>query len=161
MLIAVEHPSPLWAYHPFATEDAAVLHPLQFAAEIGHDYKETGDGDRSFAGNYTASSGLIRNIELDLTVPVIYHLEKEKNGDGGAGDLDLRAKLGLIPEKKWRPAFTFAGSVIFPTGDANRNLGSPKTNYRALSVWTKTAGRLTAHANAAGTLSTTRETAWF
>ena len=136
-----------FAHRPFATEDAGTLDPGRFELEIGHDYIEHGDGDRSVSGTYTVNAGVLEKLEMDFTVPVTYYLRQDDLTERGLNDLTLVGKYRLLDETAALSALTAVGSVTFPTGDSDKGLGNSKTNYQLLAALTKTIGRVTMHGN--------------
>jgi len=147
-----------FAYHPLATEDAAVIDKGHYELEISQSVTEDPDENHVASGNYIPKAGLPGRTELDFTVPVIYGLryrkENEEEGgydkkasQGGFGDLELLAKWLSWSESKHIPASAVAGKVRFPSGDSRKGLGEPKASYETLYALSKTLKRLILHAN--------------
>ena len=66
----------------------------------------------------------------------------------GIGDIVLQAKAQLLHEQDWFPAVSLRAAVKFPSGDADRALGSGEIDGSIGVLLQKTLGRFTFYVNA-------------
>lgn len=145
------------AYHPLASEDAAVIDPWRFEFEISHDVLQDADENHAVIAGYVPKIGLPGRVELDLSVPVIYAYRtrkteedggyEKKTSQGGFGDLELLAKWLAREESNRLPGSALAGKIRFPSGDFERGLGEPKAGYQVLYAASKSYGAFLWHGN--------------
>ena len=90
--------------------------------------------------------------QLSFTLPYTFFDEAGRS-DSGFEDIALNYRLQALFESETMPAFAPRFSLIFPTGDKERELGSGRVGYQLNLPLSKiVSDRWTVHANAGATL---------
>lgn len=146
--LAIVFPDNVFAYRPFATEDAGVAGKGVAQIETSWDYLQWDNGDEENVLLVVPIYGATERTELSLEIPYMFHAPRGGKGHDGAGDINIVGKVNIVPEGKTYPAFTGKGMVKAPTGDAAKNLGTGDTDYGLFAAATKSVGDITCHAMA-------------
>jgi hypothetical protein len=121
---------------PFFTDDPVPV-------DLGHweinNYVAGTFAKGAFAGvlpGVDANYGAIQNVQLHLLVPIALAQSGGMSARWGLGDLEIGAKYRFIPaeEKDWWPQIAFYPFLDFPTGNADRGLGTGATHL-LLPIW--------------------------
>ena len=103
---------------PTRVEDA---YPTAFRnreLQIGPQYERTGEGDDRVLVNPRLEVGLLRNVQLGVTVPVLLGSADRT----GSGDVEVDALYNFNAEGLDLPAFSLAARAAFPTGLARQGV---------------------------------------
>src|SRR5579863_130856 len=135
-LAAALSSSASWAGPPFLTDDPVPVDRGQW--EI-NSYASGTFAKGAFAGvlpGVDANYGPIENVQLHLLVPVALAQSSGTGPQWGPGDVEIGVKYRFLPagEKDWWPQVAFYPFLDFPTGDANRGLGTGGTHI-FLPLW--------------------------
>lgn len=126
---------PLAAQLPFYTDDPAVTAPGRWHFEFFNEFDVLQlqyPNIRQNTANYKLNYGLPFNLELDVDVPYLAIFRAVGTPDAaGGGDTNLGVKWEFHKESRGSrvPALGASLYIEFPTGDANRQLGSGLTDY--------------------------------
>jgi len=126
---------PLAAQLPFYTDDPAVTGPGRWHFEFFDEFDVLQlqyPNIRQNTANYKLNYGLPFNLELDVDVPYLAIFRAVGLPDAaGGGDTNLGVKWEFHKESRGSrvPALGASLYIEFPTGDANRQLGSGLTDY--------------------------------
>lgn len=126
---------PLAAQLPFYTDDPAVTAPGRWHFEFFNEFDVLQlqyPNIRQNTANYKLNYGLPFNLELDVDVPYLAIFRAVGLPDAaGGGDTNLGVKWEFHKESRGSrvPALGASLYIEFPTGDANRQLGSGLTDY--------------------------------
>jgi hypothetical protein len=125
-----------WAGPPFFTDDPVPV-------DLGHweinNYASGTLAKGAFAGvapGVDANYGAAANLQLHLLVPMALVQSSGASAQWGLGDVEIGAKYRFIPadEKDWWPQVAFYPFLDFPTGNADRGLGTGSTHL-FLPIW--------------------------
>lgn len=121
---------------PFFTDDPVPV-------DLGHweinNYSSGTFANGTFAGvlpGVDANYGAIQNVQLHLLVPFALAQSSGQSTEWGLGDVEIGAKYRFLPadEKDWWPQVAFYPFLDFPTGNADRGLGTGATHL-FLPIW--------------------------
>ena len=140
------------AQQPFYTDDADVTakgkFQLQFATQFDVLQRSSYPSLRQNTADFALTYGLGNGVEIGLDTPVLSifnsHVASPKTAMG-IGDTTIYLKYNFLKEREgsWLPAMTANMNVRFPTGDANRQLGSGLTNYWLNAIMQKSLSKQT------------------
>jgi hypothetical protein len=159
-IIQVLSSTPVFAYRPFATEDAGVAGQGVFQTEISYDFLKwkNGDSDQTLLF-VTPIYGPTENLELSIETPFIIH-KSDARQTKGVGDINLVGKYVLFWDnyETKDPLLTFKGVVKLNSGSYERGLGRGDTEFSLSPVFYKIiTDKLTAHAQFGYTFVTDRK----
>jgi len=111
---------------PYFTDDPVPVDPGHW--EI-NNYASGTVAKGAFAGvlpGVDANYGALDNVQLHLQVPLALVQSTGVNAQWGLGDVEVGAKYRFIPanENDWWPQIAFYPFLDFPTGNADRGLGT-------------------------------------
>lgn len=111
-----------------------------------------GPDDREWALSFTQEWPVFTQAhQFSYTLPYTF-LETGGRGENGVGDIVLNYRYQALFESERMPAFAPRVSVILPTGDDDRELGTGETGYQLnLPVSKVLSERWTGHFNAGAT----------
>ena len=136
LLASALWPITCWAGPPFFTDDPVPV-------DLGHweinNYVSGTLAKGAFAGvapGVDANYGAAANLQLHLLVPMALVQSNGASAQWGPGDVEIGAKYRFIPadEKDWWPQVAFYPFLDFPTGNADRGLGTGSTHL-FLPIW--------------------------
>ncbi|HEX8920877.1 MAG TPA: hypothetical protein VF766_05340, partial [Pyrinomonadaceae bacterium] len=126
------------AQQPFVTDDADVTEKGKFHFEFSNEFDLLQPAAfpnlRQNTASFELDYGLLKNVEVDIEVPLIVIL----NARGvtqprafGPGDTRFSVKYNFVKERdgSGRPALAASFSIELPTGDATQQLGSGVTDF--------------------------------
>jgi Putative MetA-pathway of phenol degradation len=115
------------AQQPFSTEEPDVAGPRSVKLSVGVEFDalrpDDSDHDRQTTTMMRAAYGAARNLEIELSAPVIHVTNAGEPSATGYGDTSVRAKY-QVREDTNGPAVAVAFTVQAPTGDPDRDIGS-------------------------------------
>jgi hypothetical protein len=90
------------------------------------------------------------SVEMDLEWVAVVHTPDDPvfGSATDAGDVTLRTKVRLLPERRGRPCLSARFAVALPETKATKGLGPNTLRMLAQLLVSKTAGRLSLHGNA-------------
>lgn len=152
--------TPVFAYRPFATEDAGVAGKGVLQTEISYDFLKwkNGDSDQTLL-IVTPIYGPTENLELSVETPFIVHKSDGRRTEG-IGDINLVGKYVLFWDNyETKDALlTLKGVVKLNSGSFERGLGRGDTEFSLSPVMSKIiTDKLTAHAQLGYTFVTGRQ----
>ncbi len=132
--------SPVYAYRPFATEDAGVAGKGVAQLEVSWDSLEWEDGKKENNLLFVPIYGITERIELSVEIQYMFHDPKGEDvlDQDGIGDINIVGKFLLIEEGERNPAFTIKAVLKTQTGDAGKGLGSGDKDYSIVAAVSKT-----------------------
>lgn len=144
--------------HPLITDDTGTQgkgkFQLELNGEYGHDSEsEVGVSSRETGGSLETvlSAGLIDSVDLVLAVPYKWSRVKENDtvstDTDGLGDVSLELKWRFFEKNGFSLAFKPA--VSFPSGNADKGLGTGKVGYGATLIATQELDPFAVHLNLA------------
>ena len=121
---------------PFLTDDPVPVDVGQWEIN-NHSLATFAKG--AFAGvspGMDANYGAIQNVQLHLLVPFALAQSSGMRTQWGLGDVEIGAKYRFLTttEKDWWPQIAFYPFLDFPTGNADRGLGTGAT-HMFLPIW--------------------------
>lgn len=139
--------SPVYAYRPFATEDAGVAGKGVAQLEISWDHLKWDNHDKENNFLLVPIYGITDRIELSVEIPYMFHNPEsgEENSEDGLGDINIVGKFLLIEEGEKTPAFTIKAVLKTSSGDYERGLGSGDKDYSIVAAASKTIGDFQLH----------------
>lgn len=121
------------AYQAFLRETMVILNQYQQSIDLSFDYKRNEASNiansqisREFGFTTSYHLGLPKNIEMYLSVPVLwreytrqnyFEQTEDKNSNAGIGDLALGSKFILFQQKGLMPDFVGTLEIGMPTGE--------------------------------------------
>lgn len=151
--IAMFSPAVAWASHPLITDDAGTQGQGHFQLEVSGQYDHDKDDRITKTGGQTTATmtyGITEAIDLAVGVPYLWINEKSDNrlinsSENGVSDATLDVKLRFY--EKNGLSFAVKPGLSFPTGDADKGLGTGKLGYHLYMIGTKEVGAWTFLAN--------------
>ncbi len=126
------------AQQPFYTDDPSVTEPGKWHFEFFNEFDALQHPQfpnlRQNTASYKLNYGLPHNLEIDIDAPylaIFRALGSLPTTSTGVGDTNLGLKWNFHKEARnsRAPAMSVSLYFEFPTGDANRQLGSGLTDY--------------------------------
>lgn len=121
---------------PFLTDDPVPVEPGKW--EINNFSTATFAGGALFGAPFAveANYGAAENLQLHVQAPLAMATWRGAPMQFGAGDLEIGAKYRFLApdDKDWLPQVGVFPLLNFPTGDANRELGSGRA-HAFLPIW--------------------------
>ena len=149
--LALTTPRASWGARPLTTEDAGVAGKGHVQTEVGNGFTWQRGADRNYTLLLTPIYGLTNRIELSAEFPfTVLRRRSDEEGsqiETGFSDTNLVFKGLVIPEENFVPATLFKPYVKLASGDEDQGLGSGDEDVGLVSVFTKTIGQATLHAN--------------
>ncbi len=140
------------AFRPFRTEDAGISPIGFFAVETGNEFRKNNDGKDNVT-TFALTFGLLDWIETEIDVALlILRPDSGKNGFG-FGDTVILTKFKILGEKgvlydnDLFPEMVIRPSVLIPTGDEDKGLGTGKIQPGLLLVLEKNFWKVGGRAN--------------
>jgi hypothetical protein len=121
---------------PFVTDDPGTPDKGHFEINVANQYTLNRDEQSASLPSVEVNYGLTDHLELHILVPLAFDHPRGGGSVAGLGDIELGVKYRFIDEDDdgWRPAIAFAPAIQVPTGNANRDLGSGRTQA-FLPIW--------------------------
>ena len=132
--------SSAFAFRPFATEDTDVSEKGEFGIEIGNEYNSDNVNDENVT-TLALVYGLTSWLEMEMDFALIYIDPKAESSQFGLGDSVLLGKIKLLgenglfydgTESKYIPELIVQPSLLIPTGDEDKGLGSEDFEFGVL-----------------------------
>ena len=128
--------APTYAGAPFLTDDPGTADgghtEILFSGQVTHRQGDTSGNVASAQVSY----GLRDNAELHVTLPYAFDHVSGAGTNFGVGDIELGLKYRFLDEdENGTPALAFAPALNFPSGNAERGLGTSRL-HGALPLWT-------------------------
>ncbi len=147
---------PSWAAHPLITDDTGTQGKGNFQLELNGQYdwdKEDSEGvvvkSRAAEAAVTLSYGILKNIDLVVSLPYIWGREKEDDvtvyDENGIGDAALEAKWRLLEKEGF--SLALKPGISIPTGDDDKGLGTGKVGGQIFLIATEEIGSWAFHGN--------------
>jgi hypothetical protein len=147
-----------FAAHPLITDDTGTQGKGKFQVEVtgeyGHDSESELDvRSRENGGSLETvfSAGLIESVDLVLAVPYEWNRVKENgivaSDTEGLGDISLELKWRFF--EKGGFSLAFKPAVSFPSGNADKGLGTGKVGYGVTLIATQEFDPFAVHLNLA------------
>src|SRR5262249_43439649 len=92
------------------------------------------DGQSGSAPFVDANYGAFPNIHLHVLTPMLFSRPEGGPTTYGYGDTEFGAKIRFLEETDWRPQMAVYPAMDVPTGNADRGLGSGKSQT-FLPLW--------------------------
>jgi hypothetical protein len=118
---------------PFVTDDPEPTEYRHHEMYLASELLSTKDGRIStlmVEENY----GALPDLQLSIAVPYLFNNPTDHAAQQGFGDLEIGAKYRFIHETETNPMMAFYPSIVSPTGDEAKGLGSGGTQI-FLPVW--------------------------
>lgn len=127
------------ALHPLTTENTAFLGKGNRQAETWFEHTIAQDPAEFYGNNFGAvlSYGLTAKCDILFSAPW-QGWTSGGTSEGGPGDLALEGKFQVAERGGW--AFALKPGFSLPTGDADKGLGSGKSNLSLRAIVGTTAG---------------------
>lgn len=137
--------TPAWAGVPFVTDDPDTPDKGHFEINVAGQYTLNRNEQTGNIPSVEVNYGLTDHIELHILLPLAFEHPVGGASVSGLGDIELGVKYRFLDDddEGWQPAIAFAPSILVPTGNANRDLGSGRTQA-FLPIWlSKDIGKFT------------------
>ncbi len=153
---AADRPSEAIQDNSFLLEEAYNQDPgvvQHIFSLLGSVNKLPGTDDREWVASYTDEWPVFSQAhQFSYTVPYVFSDSGGEKHDG-LGDVLINYRFQLSTETATRPAIAPRLSVILPTGDEDRGLGSGSVGFQTNTALSKVLNdRWTVHANAGATV---------
>ena len=141
-----------FALPPFRTEDAGTTRRGTFGLELQNEFTKTDRGNDNLT-KLTLIYGLTDWIELDIDFPFLVLMPDRDQNEYGFGDTVVLSKLkilgegGVIGGNKIFPDLALVPSILIPTGDEDKGLGSGEIESGFLLVVEETFWNLAGRGN--------------
>lgn len=142
--------STVWAFHPLVTDDTGTLGMGKFQYELSPECacdKEKGIKTKEFSVNNALTFGVSNMMDIAIAVPYLYR--KEENSEAfderGFSDLELGFKYRFYEGNRLKVAIR--PSIIIPTGDEKKGLGSGRVGAKFFLLVDKELEKVTAFFN--------------
>lgn len=160
--------TPAYAGFPFLTDDPGTQGTGKVELDLFVQYSRFRGGSSGALPGVSLAYGVTDNVDLTLSMSMAMAQVDGVGTNIGFGDVAAGIKARVIEEdtEGWRPAVTFAPSVIFPSGSQARGTGLGYTRA-FLPVWLgKTLGDWSVFGGGglninSGTIAGARQTNWW
>ena len=137
---------------PLVTEDASTVEKGFFELEAAFDYSREDNRDKNFIPSLQLAYGLTKQAEVGVAIGYVFKDIHEGSREDGWGDVAAYLKYGIWGEGDYYPAFTLKPQVKIPTANADKGLGSGKTDSGLTAVFSKSFVGMNMHFNMGYTL---------
>lgn len=115
-----------YAGPPFITQDSVIIVTKHFQIYVAEVSGRTNENSDLALPSIEVDSGLMENVEVDVTIPYIWthsFVQGERN-TSGVGDTQINLKLRIAKESKYFPETTLVPVYYIPTGSAKKDTGN-------------------------------------
>ncbi len=109
---------------PYQTDDPDPVEYRHWEFYVATQHVKAGDDVSGTAPQIEVNCGAIPRLQLHILVPLAYARPAGGRTRYGVGDVELGAKLQLVPEGRWRPMVGTFVQTEWPTGSATSGLGA-------------------------------------
>lgn len=141
-----------FAFRPFRTEDAGISPIGFFAVELGNEFRKNDDGKDNVT-TFALTYGLLYWIETEIDFALLTLRPDSGKNEFGFGDTVILSKFKILGEKgvlydnDLFPEMVIRPSVLIPTGDEDKGLGSGNIQLGLLLVLEKNFWKVGGRAN--------------
>jgi len=128
--------SPALAGLPFVTDDPATQEQGHFEIDLEGQYTLNRGGQSGSTPGLEVHYGITDHLEIITIVPMAFEHPTGSASVVGLGDIQFATKWRFLDADNdgWRPAIAFEPTIILPTANANRGLGTGFTQA-FLPIW--------------------------
>jgi hypothetical protein len=118
-----------YAFRPFRTEDAGTAPKRGFAVEIGNEFTDKNEGEVNLT-TLALTYGIANWIEAKIDFALICLFPDSDSTEYGFGDMLILSKIkifgenGVVSQNQKLPEMVIEPSILIPTGDEDKGLGS-------------------------------------
>jgi opacity protein-like surface antigen len=105
------------------TDDPGTVAPKTVEVELSAEHASWPEGAEQ-AVSLAATTGLLDNLDVGLSVPFLRLDPDEGDGQSGLGDMEAGLKWRFLEAEGNRPALALTLGVTIPVGDEEKGLGS-------------------------------------
>jgi len=141
-----------FAFRPFRTEDAGITPIGFFSVELGNEFRKSDDGKDNVT-TFALTYGLLDWIETEIDFALLTLRPDSGKNEFGFGDTVILSKFKILGEKgvlhddDLFPEMVIRPSVLIPTGDEDKGLGSGNIQLGLLLVLEKNFWKVGGRAN--------------
>jgi hypothetical protein len=141
-----------FAYHPYRTEDAGTTPQGGIGLQLENEFS-TDDSGKQNVTTFTLVYGVLDWIEVDIILALLNLRPDSGQNEFGFGDVVLLTKIKVLGENgyfgksEYLPEIVLEPSVLIPTGDEDKGLGTGQIQVGMLLALEKHFWKLTGRAN--------------
>jgi hypothetical protein len=134
ILLLIFGQAAVWAGPPFFTDDPEPADYKHGEFYFASQYTHSDDGRSATLPHLEFNYGILPDMHLHLIAPFQYIKPEGEDSQYGYGDTELGVKYRFIKETELRPMVGTFPTVLLPTGDKDKGLGSGETQI-FLPLW--------------------------